>query len=187
MQARGRIRSSGSPEGPRKHPAGGRSGSGNSSSPWTVWGRAAAYGRSGSPLPERSFPREDHRSAVQAYHHRRRAGGRDAPVCIPPPDKKDCPISYAGDRYSVPTEYTGKDAAVAALDSISAASYAVGETLNIVENIPGNFDFFYGPCLRPPAASVCGIAAYRAGNTAPFGPAAPGGCPAPGSRRGRAR
>ena len=37
--------------------------------------------------------------------------------------QKDCLISYAGNQYSVPAEYIGKDVAVAALDSMLAAYY----------------------------------------------------------------
>ena len=37
--------------------------------------------------------------------------------------QKDCLISYAGNQYSVPAEYVGKDVAVVALDSMSAAYY----------------------------------------------------------------
>ena len=32
--------------------------------------------------------------------------------------QKDCLISYAGNQYSVPAEYVGKDVAVVALDSM---------------------------------------------------------------------
>ena len=35
----------------------------------------------------------------------------------------DCLISYAGNQYSVPAEYIGKDVAVVALDSMLAAYY----------------------------------------------------------------
>lgn len=37
--------------------------------------------------------------------------------------QKDCLISYAGSQYSVPSEYTGKDVAVVALDNMLAAYY----------------------------------------------------------------
>ena len=37
--------------------------------------------------------------------------------------EKDCLISYAGNQYSVPAEYVGKDVAVVALDSMLAAYY----------------------------------------------------------------
>ncbi len=37
--------------------------------------------------------------------------------------QKDCLISYAGNQYFVPAEYTGKDVAVVALDSMLAAYY----------------------------------------------------------------
>lgn len=37
--------------------------------------------------------------------------------------QKDCLISYAGNQYSVPAEYVGKDAAVAPLDNMLAAYY----------------------------------------------------------------
>ena len=37
--------------------------------------------------------------------------------------QKDCLISYAGNQYSVPAEYIGKDVAVVALDSMLAAYY----------------------------------------------------------------
>ena len=37
--------------------------------------------------------------------------------------QKDCLISYAGNQYSVPAEYIGKDVAAAALDSMLAACY----------------------------------------------------------------
>ena len=37
--------------------------------------------------------------------------------------QKDCLISYAGNQYSVPAEYVGKDVAVVALDSMLAAYY----------------------------------------------------------------
>jgi len=37
--------------------------------------------------------------------------------------QKDCIISYAGNQYSVPAEYVGKDVAVVALDSMLAAYY----------------------------------------------------------------
>ena len=37
--------------------------------------------------------------------------------------QKDCLISYAGNQYSVPAEYIGKDVAVVALDSMMAAYY----------------------------------------------------------------
>ena len=37
--------------------------------------------------------------------------------------QKDCLISYAGNQYSVPAEYIGKDVAVMALDSMLAAYY----------------------------------------------------------------
>ena len=37
--------------------------------------------------------------------------------------QKDCLISYAGNQYSAPAEYVGKDAAVVALDSMLAAYY----------------------------------------------------------------
>ena len=37
--------------------------------------------------------------------------------------QKDCLISYAGNQYSVPAEYIGKDVAVVALDSMPAAYY----------------------------------------------------------------
>ena len=36
--------------------------------------------------------------------------------------QKDCLISYAGNQYSVPAEYVGKDVAVVALDNMPAAS-----------------------------------------------------------------
>lgn len=35
--------------------------------------------------------------------------------------QKDCLISYAGNQYSVPAEYVGKDVAVVALDNLLAA------------------------------------------------------------------
>jgi hypothetical protein len=35
--------------------------------------------------------------------------------------QKDCLISYAGNQYSVPSEYAGKDVAVVALDNMLAA------------------------------------------------------------------
>ena len=35
--------------------------------------------------------------------------------------QKDCLISYAGNQYSVPAEYVGKDVAVVALDNMLAA------------------------------------------------------------------
>ena len=35
--------------------------------------------------------------------------------------QKDCLISYAGNQYSVPAEYIGKDVAVVALDNMLAA------------------------------------------------------------------
>jgi len=38
--------------------------------------------------------------------------------------QKDCLISYAGNQYSVPAEYVGKDVAVVALDNMLAAYYA---------------------------------------------------------------
>ena len=38
-------------------------------------------------------------------------------------DRQDCLISYAGNQYSVPAEYVGKDVAVVALDSMLAAYY----------------------------------------------------------------
>lgn len=37
--------------------------------------------------------------------------------------QKDCLISYAGNQYSVPAEYVGKDVAVMALDNLLAAYY----------------------------------------------------------------
>jgi len=37
--------------------------------------------------------------------------------------QKDCLISYAGNQYSVPAEYVGKDVAVVALDHMLAAYY----------------------------------------------------------------
>lgn len=37
--------------------------------------------------------------------------------------QKDCLISYAGNQYSVPAEYIGRDVAVVALDSMLAAYY----------------------------------------------------------------
>ena len=37
--------------------------------------------------------------------------------------QKDCLISYAGNKYSVPAEYVGKDVAVVALDNMLAAYY----------------------------------------------------------------
>ena len=37
--------------------------------------------------------------------------------------EKDCLISYAGNKYSVPAEYVGKDAAVVGLDNMLAAYY----------------------------------------------------------------
>ena len=37
--------------------------------------------------------------------------------------QKDCLISYAGNQYSVPSEYVGKDVAVVALDGMLAAYY----------------------------------------------------------------
>ena len=37
--------------------------------------------------------------------------------------QKDCLISYAGNQYSVPAEYAGKDVAVVALDNMLAAYY----------------------------------------------------------------
>ena len=37
--------------------------------------------------------------------------------------EKDCLISYAGSKYSVPAEYVGKDVAVIALDNMLAAYY----------------------------------------------------------------
>ena len=37
--------------------------------------------------------------------------------------QKDCLISYAGNQYSVPAEYVGKDVAVVALDSMLTAYY----------------------------------------------------------------
>lgn len=37
--------------------------------------------------------------------------------------EKDCLISYAGNKYSVPSEYTGKDVAVVGLDNMLAAYY----------------------------------------------------------------
>ena len=37
--------------------------------------------------------------------------------------QKDCLISYAGNQYSVPAEYVGKDVAVLALDNMLAAYY----------------------------------------------------------------
>ena len=37
--------------------------------------------------------------------------------------QEDCLISYAGNQYSVPAEYIGKDVAVVALDSMLAAYY----------------------------------------------------------------
>ena len=37
--------------------------------------------------------------------------------------QKDCHISYAGNQYSVPAEYVGKDVAVVALDNMLAAYY----------------------------------------------------------------
>ena len=37
--------------------------------------------------------------------------------------QKDCLISYAGNQYSGPAEYVGKDVAVVALDSMLAAYY----------------------------------------------------------------
>ena len=37
--------------------------------------------------------------------------------------QKDCLISYAGNHYSVPSEYAGKDVAVVALDNMLAAYY----------------------------------------------------------------
>ena len=37
--------------------------------------------------------------------------------------QKDCLISYAGNQYSVPAEYIGKDVAVVALESMLAAYY----------------------------------------------------------------
>ena len=37
--------------------------------------------------------------------------------------QKDCLISYGGNQYSVPSEYTGKDVAVVALDNMLAAYY----------------------------------------------------------------
>ena len=37
--------------------------------------------------------------------------------------QKDCLISYAGNQYSVPSEYAGKDVAVVALDNMLAAYY----------------------------------------------------------------
>ena len=37
--------------------------------------------------------------------------------------QKDCLISYAGNQYSVPSEYAGKDVAVVALDNVLAAYY----------------------------------------------------------------
>ena len=42
--------------------------------------------------------------------------------------QKDCLISYAGNQYSVPAEYIGKDVAVAALDSMLAACYEGKQT-----------------------------------------------------------
>ena len=42
--------------------------------------------------------------------------------------QKDCLISYAGNQYSVPAEYTGKDVAAAALDSMLAAYYEGKQT-----------------------------------------------------------
>ena len=39
-----------------------------------------------------------------------------------------CLISYAGNQYSVPAEYIGKDVAVAALDSMLAACYEGKQT-----------------------------------------------------------
>ncbi len=36
-------------------------------------------------------------------------------------NQKDCLISYAGNQYSVPAEYIGKDVAVVALDNMLAA------------------------------------------------------------------
>ena len=38
--------------------------------------------------------------------------------------QKDCLISYAGNQYSVPAEYVGRDVAVVALDNMLAAYYA---------------------------------------------------------------
>jgi hypothetical protein len=38
--------------------------------------------------------------------------------------QKDCLISYAGNQYSVPSEFVGKDVAVVALDNMLAAYYA---------------------------------------------------------------
>ena len=37
--------------------------------------------------------------------------------------QKDCLISYAGNQYSVPAEYVGKDVAVVLLDNMLAAYY----------------------------------------------------------------
>ena len=37
--------------------------------------------------------------------------------------QKDCLISYAGNQYSVPAEYVGRDVAVVALDNMLAAYY----------------------------------------------------------------
>ena len=37
--------------------------------------------------------------------------------------QKDCLISYAGNQYSVPAEYVGKDVAVVALENMLAAYY----------------------------------------------------------------
>lgn len=37
--------------------------------------------------------------------------------------QKDCLIPYAGNQYSVPAEYIGKDVAVMALDNMLAAYY----------------------------------------------------------------
>ena len=45
--------------------------------------------------------------------------------------QKDCLISYAGNQYSVPAEYIGKDVAVVALDSMLAAYYEGKQSLGI--------------------------------------------------------
>jgi hypothetical protein len=44
--------------------------------------------------------------------------------------QKDCLISYAGNQYSVPSEYSGKDVAVVALDNMLAA-YHEGKQITL--------------------------------------------------------
>ena len=48
--------------------------------------------------------------------------------------QKDCLISYAGNQYSVPAEYIGKDVAVVALDSMLLEALKMKNTLEILDN-----------------------------------------------------